>query len=152
VVEGSRVRLKDIREPAKVRRVLGHGRIEVEVGFLKMQVSLEDVVEVLPATAESAKLPKNVTLQRGPDFSVLTREINVIGKHAEEAREEVDKFLDNAVLGSIGHVRIVHGHGMGILKRMVRELLADHPHVASYTEASPAEGGAGATIAVMRSD
>jgi len=152
VIEGSKVRLKDIREPARVRRILGHGRIEVEAGFMKMQVSLDDVVEVLPDTPDGAKLPKNVTLQRGPDFSVLTREINIIGQHAEQAREAVDKFLDNAALASIGNVRIVHGHGMGILKRMIREMLATHPHVASFNEASPAEGGAGATIAVLRSD
>ncbi len=48
IEEGVRVRLKDIREPARVRRKLANGIIEVEAGFLKMQVSIDDVVEVLP--------------------------------------------------------------------------------------------------------
>ena len=42
------MRLKDVREPARVRRMLGDGRIEVEAGFMKMQVSIDDVIEVLP--------------------------------------------------------------------------------------------------------
>jgi DNA mismatch repair protein MutS2 len=79
-------------------------------------------------------------------------EINVIGRRAEEAREEVDRFLDRAALTSANRVRIVHGHGMGVLKRVIAELLADHPHVASFHPAAPEEGGAGATIAELRGD
>ena len=48
IEEGVRVRLKDVREPARVRRKLGADRIEVEAGFMKMQVSIDDVIEVLP--------------------------------------------------------------------------------------------------------
>src|SRR5258708_2158065 len=48
VEEGARVRLKDVRDPARVRRVLGNGRFEVEVGFMKMQISIDDVIGVLP--------------------------------------------------------------------------------------------------------
>ena len=50
IEEGARVRLRDVREPARVRRMLGNGRIEVEAGFMKMQVSIDDVIEVLPET------------------------------------------------------------------------------------------------------
>ena len=48
IEEGVRVRLKDVRDPARVRRILGNGRFEVEAGFMKMQVSIDDVIEVLP--------------------------------------------------------------------------------------------------------
>jgi DNA mismatch repair protein MutS2 len=47
-------------------------------------------------------------------------------------------------------VRIVHGHGMGVLKRMVAEMLATHPHVARFYPAPQQEGGAGATIVELR--
>ena len=49
IAEGSRVRLKNIREPARVRRLIGADRLEVEAGFMKMQVSRDEVLEVLPA-------------------------------------------------------------------------------------------------------
>lgn len=153
IEEGVRVRLKDVREPARVRRRLGDDRIEVQAGFLKLQVPIEDVLEILPETdpAGAAALPKNVSFQSaGPRWDVSYREINLIGKRAEEAEEEIDKFLDQAVMGEINRVRIVHGHGMGILKRLVNEKLAKSPHVEKFYPASPAEGGTGATVVELK--
>ncbi len=151
IEEGVRVRLKDVRDPARVRRVLGNGRFEVEAGFMKMQVSADDVIEVLPDTGPPAgKLPKNVSFKPAPELAPVHQEINVIGKHAEEARDEVDQFLDHAVMATASRVRIVHGHGMGILRKVIQELLARHPHVARYYPAPQSEGGAGATIVELR--
>ncbi len=151
IAEGTRVRLRNVREPARVRRLIGEDRLEVEAGFLKMQVSRDEVLEVLPGPGEGAKLPKNVSFRpAGPDGYVSVREINVIGQRAEEARELVDKFLDSAVLASVSRVRIVHGHGMGILKRAIAELLSAHPSVEKFYPASQNEGGAGATIVELK--
>jgi DNA mismatch repair protein MutS2 len=152
IVEGVRVRLKGVREPARVRRLIGNDRIEVEAGFMKMQVGRDEVLEVLPGPGEGgAKLPQGVSFKpAGPEAYVSVREINVIGKHAEEAREEVDKFLDSAVLASVNRVRIVHGHGMGILKRAIAELLAANPNVEKFYPAPQNEGGAGATIVELK--
>jgi DNA mismatch repair protein MutS2 len=149
VTEGAKVRLRDVSQPATVRRVLKNGAIEVEAGFLKMQVSPEDIVEVL-SSAEVKKLPKNVTLESGPRWDVSYKEINLIGRRAEEAVGELDKFIDSAALASVNRVRIVHGHGMGVLKRAVGEFLTANPHIARFYPASQAEGGSGATIAELR--
>jgi DNA mismatch repair protein MutS2 len=148
--EGAKVRLKDVREIGTVRRLHKSGQVDVEVGFLKMQVPMEDVLEVLSPQAAQAKLPKNVRLDTGPRWDVSFRELNIIGQRAEEAIEQVDKFLDNAALASINRVRIVHGHGMGILKRAVSDLLSSHPHVSRFHPAAQSEGGAGATIVELR--
>ncbi len=151
VEEGSRVRLKGVREPARVRRRIGADRFEVEAGYMKMQVSIDDVEEVLPAAGEASRLPRNVSFQpAGPKWDVSYREINIIGKRAEEACEEVDKFLDSAAVASVDRIRIVHGHGMGILKKAVAELLTVNPHVEKFYPASPAEGGAGATVVELK--
>jgi DNA mismatch repair protein MutS2 len=151
VAEGVRVRLRNVREPARVRRLLGNGRIEVEAGFMKMQVTMDDVVEVLPDTAPPAgRLPKGVSFKPAPELAPLVQEINVIGQRAEEARDAVDGFLDRAVMATASRVRIVHGHGMGILKKTIGELLSRHPHVAKYYPAPQQEGGAGATIVELR--
>jgi DNA mismatch repair protein MutS2 len=150
IIEGAKVRLKDIREIATVRRILKNGNLEVEAGFLKMQIPREDVVEVVSPDAVQTKLPRNVTLDSGPRWETAYREINVIGQRAEEAVEQVDKFLDSAALASIQRVRIIHGHGMGILKRAVAESLASNPHVSRHYAATQSEGGAGATIVELR--
>ncbi len=151
IEEGSKVRLKDVRELATVRRILKNGALEVEAGLLRMQVSRDDVVEVLSSKAAAAqRLPKNVRVDTGPRWDVSYRELNVIGQRAEEAAEQVDKFLDSAVLASVNRVRIVHGHGMGVLKRTVADLLQSNPHVGRFYPATPAEGGGGATIVELR--
>jgi DNA mismatch repair protein MutS2 len=150
--EGARVMLRGIRQPARVRRIVNADVIEVDAGFLKMQVSVADVQEVLPGDEKGSNLPKNVSFQQaGPKWDVSYQEINVIGQRAEEACEQVDRFLDHAALASVDRVRIVHGHGMGVLKRAISDLLATSPHVAKYYQASPSEGGSGATIAELKS-
>ena len=150
--EGARVILKGIRQPARIRRIISDTVIEVDAGFLKMQVSVDDVQEILREKDQpSSKLPKNVTFQQaGPKWDMSYQEINVIGKRAEEALEEVDHFLDQAALASVDRVRIVHGHGMGVLKKAVANLLAKSPHVEKFYQATPQEGGAGATIAELK--
>jgi DNA mismatch repair protein MutS2 len=149
ITEGVKVRLRDVSEPATVRRLLKNDRIEVEVGYMKMQVALDDVEEVL-TTAKVRTLPKNVTLQAGPSWNVTYREINLLGQRAEEAIVEVDKFLDSAAVASVNRVRIVHGHGMGVLKRAVNDFLASSPYVARFYPAPQSEGGSGATIVELR--
>lgn len=151
VEEGTRVRLRDVREPARVRRKLANDRIEVEAGFVKMQVSIDDVIEVLPEkTPAAGKLPQGVTYRPAPELAPVYQEINVIGKHAEEARDLVDEFLDRAVMATASRVRIVHGHGMGILRKTIQDMLTSHPHVARFYPAPQQEGGAGATIVELR--
>ena len=148
--EGTRVRLKDVREIATVRRLLKNGMLEVEAGFLKMKIPREDVVEVVTSAAAERRLPKNVRFDAGPSWDMSYRELNIIGQRAEEAIERVDKFLDSAALASVDRVRIVHGHGMGVLKRAVGDLLGRNPHVSRFYPATQAEGGAGATIVELR--
>ena len=153
VVEGARVRLRGVREPARVRRLLSNGILEVEAGFMKLQVNREDVLEVLPETPAGARLPKGVTVKTAPreaQSMASLSELNVIGRHVEEALEVLDKFLDNAAMAEAMRVRVVHGHGMGILKRAIGEMLATHPHVSKFYPAPREEGGAGATVVELR--
>ncbi|MDP8989980.1 MAG: Smr/MutS family protein, partial [Acidobacteriota bacterium] len=149
LTEGARVRLKNIRQPATVRRILSNGLLEVDAGFLRMQVAASDVEEVLPPSG--AQAPRSpVAFRQGPSFDGNFREINLIGQRAEEACQQVDKLLDSAALAEVDRIRIIHGHGMGILKRAIAELLARHPHVEKFYVAPPEEGGAGATIVELK--
>ena len=151
---GARVRLKGIRQPASVRRLLAGDILEVDAGFLKMQVSISDVEEVLaPATGGGVhgdKPARSVTFHQGPSFDTGYREINVIGQRAEEAVAHVDKMLDSAALAQVERIRIVHGHGMGILKKAIAELLKQNPHVEKFYVASQEEGGSAATIVELK--
>ena len=149
LAEGARVRLQNIRQPATVRRILANGLLEVDAGFLRMQVAASDVEEVLPPTGAPAARPP-VSFRQGGSFEGSFREINLIGQRAEEACQLVDKLLDSAALAEVDRIRIIHGHGMGILKRAVADLLARHPHVEKFYVAPPEEGGSGATIVELK--
>ena len=147
--QGARVRLKGVRTPATVRRLRSDGSVEVEAGFLKLQVPESDIEEVLSSNEAQKKAP-GIRFTQGPSFDGSFREINLIGQRAEEACDTLDKFLDTVALAQVDRVRIVHGHGMGILKRAVGELLSKNPHVARYYVAPPEEGGSGSTIVEIK--
>ncbi|HEY6344910.1 MAG TPA: Smr/MutS family protein [Bryobacteraceae bacterium] len=149
LVEGARVRLKGIRSPATVRRIISGEFLEVEAGFLKMRVTVSDVEEVLPASVAPTRR-SNIEFHQAPRLETSWREINLIGQRAEEACGNVEKFLDTATLAQADKVRIVHGHGMGILKRAVAEVLKESPHVAKFYAAPPEQGGSGATIVELK--
>jgi DNA mismatch repair protein MutS2 len=145
---GDRVRLEGVREAATIRRVFANDKLEVQAGLLRMQVPKSDVLEVLPPAPPSTRLPRNVSFSGGN--AQAERELSIIGKTADEAREMVDRFLDRAALASLDRVRIIHGHGFGILKRAMAEFLGRHPHVERFELASSVEGGSGATIVYLR--
>ena len=149
IAEGARVRLKNIRQPATVRRVMSNGLIEVDAGFLKMQISASDVEEVLPPSDVPGRA-RMVGFTQASDFATSYQEINLIGQRAEEACDHVEKFLDSAALAQVERVRIVHGHGMGILRKAIADLLSANPHVAQFYAAPPSEGGTGATVVELK--
>ena len=70
----------------------------------------------------------------------------MIGRNVDEATSAVEKFIDRAFLAGLTRVRIVHGSGMGILRKALRQYLQKHPHVATVAEPQQNEGGAGATV------
>lgn len=78
-------------------------------------------------------------------------EINLIGQRADEAKYHLEGYLDECRLANIKRVRIIHGFGSGILKKMVWEYLKSHPEfVESYESGDQFEGGLGATIAHLK--
>ncbi len=149
VKEGDLVRVRALGRDGVVRRRLDFSNLEVEVGSMKMKVSL-DQVEPSRAASRPAAPPASVTVhaETRPDASLS--EINVIGCTAEEARQRVDKFLDSAVLAAMPRVRVVHGHGMGVLRKTLHEFFGQHPLVERFAAAPQQEGGAGATIVELR--
>jgi DNA mismatch repair protein MutS2 len=81
---------------------------------------------------------------------MVPNELNLIGRHTDDARDLLDKFLDEAFLGNLPEVRIVHGFGTGALRRAVSDVLSRHPHVASFGPAPSSQGGGGATVVELR--
>jgi len=155
VSEGDRVQLKSLGRPGVVQRRIDEHIFEVEVGAMKMRVPREDIAEVLSRAGENplqaARSRKGVSVQVTSETEQASAsEINVIGENVEEATRRVEKFVDRAFLAGLPRVRIVHGSGMGILRKALRQYLQNHPHVTSVAEPPQSEGGAGATVVELR--
>jgi len=151
---GDTVRLKSLAREGRVARIIDAKTFEVQVGAMKMRVPRNDIAEVVAiATAAAPKKRGGVTVSTSngsDDSDYMTSEINVIGRTADEAESEVDRFVERAFLAGLPSIRIVHGVGMGILRRTLRDFLNKHPHVATVSEPPYNEGGQGATIVELR--
>jgi DNA mismatch repair protein MutS2 len=153
VAEGDTVKLKSTGRPARVVRKVDDSHFEVQMGAMKMKIARDDIAEVLAsAPAAVGDSPVKAARARGISVSLeneggsVASEINVIGRTVDEASREVEKFVDRAFLAGLSRVRVVHGSGMGILRKALRQLLQQHPHVATVAEAPQNEGGGGATL------
>jgi len=151
---GDVVKLKSLGREARVERVIDAKNFEVAVGTMKMRVALSDIAEVTPVVAvtplQAARRRGGITIQTSNETDSVPMEINVIGRTAEEAHDEVARYLDRAFMAGLPHVRIVHGTGMGVLRRTLREFLKGHPNVAAVSEPPHNQGGQGATEVELR--
>lgn len=161
IAPGDRVLLKQMNKVAVIQREVERDVFEVALGPIKMRVK-RDECSAPPSLADESRQQKNDPLaaarrQHGVHVTVtsagsdeMRMEINLIGRTVDEATEELEKYLDRAFLAGLPRVRVIHGHGAGILRRGVREFLKSHPHVAAIQEAPQNEGGMGATLVELR--
>jgi DNA mismatch repair protein MutS2 len=153
VSEGDTVKLKSVGRPAVVSRRLDDNHFEVEIGVMKMKIARDDIAEVLVRAADSpvkAARARGVSVSLEKEDANVPSEINVIGRTVDDATREVEKFVDRAFLAGLPRVRVVHGSGMGILRKALRQYLQKHPHVESVSEPPQNEGGGGATVVELR--
>jgi DNA mismatch repair protein MutS2 len=149
---GDLVRLKSLNREGRILRALDAKTFEVSIGSMKMRVARQDIGEIVAAAETPAKAARRggVNIATGADSDSMSSEINVIGKTVDEAEPEVERFLERAFLAGLPRIRVVHGVGMGVLRRTLREFLKNHPHVTSVAEPPYNEGGQGATIVELR--
>jgi DNA mismatch repair protein MutS2 len=98
----------------------------------------------------NAARAKGVSISLQSENANVPSEINVIGHTVDDATREVEKFVDRAFLAGLPRIRVVHGSGMGILRKALRQFLQKHPHVESIAEPPQNEGGGGATVAELK--
>lgn len=127
------------------------GDLFVQMGILRSQVNIKDLVLIEDATPGSKKYAKTGAgkLKMSKSASVST-EINLIGKTVDEAIALLDKYLDDAYLAHLPSVRIVHGKGTGALRSAVQSHLKRQSYIKSFHLVEFGEGDAGVTIAEFK--
>lgn len=122
------------------------GDVQVEAGIMKINVKLKDLRKVPDEPKKKEKKKREVKL----NMKSVDSRIDLRGMDAEEACYRTDKYLDEAYLGNLGEVTIVHGKGTGILRKAINDMLKRHPHVKSYRLGVYGEGGDGVTIVELK--
>jgi DNA mismatch repair protein MutS2 len=120
---------------------------EVTVNGKRVKANVADLVIVGKATAPP---PAKVSVSMTSSSDSAPSDLNVVGCTVPEAIERTDKFLDQAVLGELREVRVIHGHGTGQLRRAITAFLAGHPQVLRATGAPPNQGGGGVTVVELK--
>ncbi len=128
------------------------GEAEVQMGPMRLRVNMDTIERISKrkAIAQEHKAP-NVILPHLEDRPDVSTQLDMRGWRVENALEELETYLNDAVLVGMSSVRIVHGKGTGALRASVREQLLHHPLVKSFASASPREGGDGVTIVKLNS-
>ena len=125
---------------------------EVQVGNMRLNVKASDLYEVSPVLKRQKNNQRDriqVVRKIEPVRQVKT-EINLLGMTVSEAIQEVDSFIDQAVLGGVDEVKIIHGIGTGKLKEGIRNHLRGMKNVLEFRSGVYGEGEAGVTIVKLK--
>jgi DNA mismatch repair protein MutS2 len=117
--------------------------VEVQVGIMRVRVPVTDLEARGPVKLDIIPLPD---ARYAPG---VEKELLLLGKRAEEACEELQGYLYDALEQGLAQVRIVHGFGTGALRQVVLDVLRNHSAVRTYRAGQAGEGGGGVTIAEL---
>lgn len=125
------------------------GEVRVKAGVMTISVSVEELSRVEPEI-ETGSPKKSVAEVKAEKSRKISSSLDLRGMRYEEAREKLDKYLDDAYLAGLDRVEIIHGKGTGALRTGVQELLKDHYQVEDFRIGSYREGGSGVTIVKLK--
>ncbi len=152
VEQGKTVRLKGLNKTAHCLSVKGNKAV-IQYNAIKMEVPLDQ----LEGMEENKNKTDQDTTKSSGKYAGFINEINtkaanfdlkldVRGKRAEELKALLTKYIDEAILISIKEVRILHGKGSGVLRKVTRDYLSTIPEITSFHDEDASSGGYGITV------
>ena len=126
------------------------GDVQVQVGIMKMNVHTDDIMLI----DQRRPKPKVNSGRHGGLYrhkaQVVSTSIDVRGKNLDDAVMDVEKYIDDAYLGGLPEVTIIHGRGEGILSKGIRARLRQNKNVKEYRRGAMGEGGDGVTVVKLK--
>ena len=155
---GDKVRLRTLNTKGLVTS-LGEDELEIQVGNLRVRTRLSEV-EAIENQSNDESEPRQqgvspTSRTAGESDSSINApspgiELDLRGLRADDALDQLERYLDAAYLAGLPFVRIIHGKGTGKLRLAVREALEAHPHIKSFDPGEANEGGDGVTVAKLK--
>ena len=128
---------------------LKDGRWEAQVGLIKMTLE-EKEFDLVQAQQEAPVKKKQVNVVKRASGRGPQARLDLRGKRYEEAMNELEAFIDQALLNNMAQVDIIHGIGTGVIREGVTKYLQRNKHVKSFGYAPQNAGGSGATIVTFK--
>jgi len=150
VVPGQEVYLPSLNQNViVVSEVDNKGEVQVQAGIMKISVKLKDLRKG-KVSSEDKKKTKVQRREAKLNLKAVSSSVDLRGMDSQEAIYTTDKYLDEAYLGGLGEVTIIHGKGTGVLKSSITDLLKHHPHVKNFRLGNYGEGGTGVTVVELK--
>ncbi len=136
-----RVRVLSYGQSAVVTKLLPKNMFQVKMGILTTNVSRRDLqlVEANP----KKKIKSHISFKIKSNVGI---ELDLRGYRFEEAMIEMEKYIDDLIVGKMRQATIIHGHGTNALKKGVHEYLKRNTFIESYAYGKEGEGGSGVTV------
>lgn len=149
---GTRVKVLSLDQNGEVVSLPDNrGNLMVQIGALKTSVNLKNLMLIESEKAGNKERKKRQYNQiKTRKTRTVGMSINLIGKNLDDARMEMEKYLDDAYLAGLKSVTVVHGRGEGILKKGLRDALKHNRSVKSFRSAPYNQGGEGATVVELK--
>jgi DNA mismatch repair protein MutS2 len=141
---GDEVKVLTYGQKGEVLEVVSNDEAIVQMGIIKMKLPLSDLEKTKKTQETPTKMVKRQNRQN------IKMDLDLRGYRYEEALNELDQYIDQAVLSNYQQVNIIHGKGTGALQKGVQNYLKNHKSVASYRNGMPSEGGFGVTVVELK--
>ena len=148
IKSGDKVIIKDLNQEAEFVSIVDKGKkAEILMGAVKTIIPIKKLA-IFDKNIQKTKIQPLAKQKKHFEFKKqeISYTLDLRGYRYEEAMNEIETYLDTACAARLPHAIIIHGHGTGVLKKAIREYLADSPYVAKYRPGEDAEGGDGVSV------
>ena len=130
-----------------ISRILKDNQYEVSLGNMSVKLAKKELTKVKTITNQQ---PKEINFSFRKSKSTISMTLDLRGKRYEDAKEALDKYIDDLVVVGLKQATIIHGYGTGVIRELVQNFLKNNKNIASYRYGGENEGGFGVTVITLK--
>ena len=130
-----------------ISRILKDNQYEVSIGNMSVKLAKKELTKVKTITNQQ---PKEVNFSFRKSKETISMTLDLRGKRYEDAKEALDKYIDDLVVVGLKQATIIHGYGTGVIRELVQNFLKNNKNIASYRYGGENEGGFGVTVITLK--
>lgn len=130
-----------------ISRILKDNQYEVSIGNMSVKLAKKELTKVKTITNQQ---PKEISFSFRKSKATISMTLDLRGKRYEDAKEALDKYIDDLVVVGLKQATIIHGYGTGVIRELVQNFLKNNKNIASYRYGGENEGGFGVTVITLK--